>query len=83
MARDTLFSLLPAKLADGLIAQASTVALAPDQVLFRTGDACDGCYHVIEGLLKDARFQLISADYHPPLYGTYLAQKPLTNGESK
>jgi hypothetical protein len=43
MARDTLFSLLPAKLAEGLIAQASPVALAPDQVLFRTGDACDGC----------------------------------------
>jgi CRP/FNR family cyclic AMP-dependent transcriptional regulator len=54
MARDTLFSVLPAKLAEGLIAQASTVALPPDQVLFRTGDACDGCYHVIEGLLKVA-----------------------------
>jgi CRP-like cAMP-binding protein len=52
MARDTLFSLLPPKLAEGLIAQAGTVALAPDQVLFRTGDACDGCYHVIDGLLK-------------------------------
>jgi CRP-like cAMP-binding protein len=52
MARDTLFSILPAKLAEGLIGQAGTVALAPDQVLFRTGDACDGCYHVIEGLLK-------------------------------
>ena len=54
MARDTLFSLLPARLAEGLIAQASTVALTPDQVLFRTGDACDGCYHVIDGLLKVA-----------------------------
>ena len=54
MARDTLFSLLPAKLAEGLVSQASTVALAPDQVLFRTGDACDGCYHVIEGVLKVA-----------------------------
>src|SRR5215471_15114923 len=52
MARDTLFSILPAKLAEGLIGQARTVALTPDQVLFRTGDACDGCYHVIEGLLK-------------------------------
>ena len=52
MARDTLFSILPAKLAEGLIGQARTVALAPDQVLFRTGAACDGCYHVIEGLLK-------------------------------
>ena len=52
MARDTLFSVLPPGLAEGLIGRARTVALAPDQVLFRTGDACDGCYHVIEGLLK-------------------------------
>src|SRR5262249_2837247 len=52
MARDTLFSVLPPKLAEGLIGQAGTVALAPDQILFRTGDPCDGCYHVIEGLLK-------------------------------
>ena len=54
MARDTLFSVLPPNLADGLISQARTVALRPDQVLFRTGDACDGCYHVLEGLLKVA-----------------------------
>src|SRR5262245_24417441 len=52
MARDTLFSVLPAKLVEVLIAQACTVALAPDQVLFRTGDPCNGCYHVIDGLLK-------------------------------
>jgi CRP-like cAMP-binding protein len=54
MARDTLFSVLPPKLADGLIGQARTVALTPDQMLFRVGDACDGCYHVIDGLLKVA-----------------------------
>ncbi len=35
---------------------------------------------VIEGLLKEAGYQLISADYHPPVYGTYVAQKPLANG---
>jgi CRP-like cAMP-binding protein len=52
MARDTLFSVLPPKLVEGLIGQARTVALTPDQVLFRTGDACDGCYHVVDGLLK-------------------------------
>jgi CRP-like cAMP-binding protein len=52
MARDTLFSVLPPALAEGLIAQASTVELAPDQTLFRNGDPCDGCYHVIDGLLK-------------------------------
>jgi CRP/FNR family cyclic AMP-dependent transcriptional regulator len=54
MARDTLFSVLPPALAEGLIARASTVELAPDQTLFRNGDACDGCYHVIDGLLKVA-----------------------------
>ena len=52
MARDTLFSVLPPPLADGLTSLASTVELAPDQTLFRTGDACDGCYHVVDGLLK-------------------------------
>jgi CRP/FNR family transcriptional regulator, cyclic AMP receptor protein len=52
MARDTLFSVLPPPLAEGLIAQASTVELAPDQTLFRNGDPCNGCYHVIDGLLK-------------------------------
>jgi CRP-like cAMP-binding protein len=52
MARDTLFSVLPPALAEGLIAQASTVELTPDQTLFRNGDPCDGCYHVIDGLLK-------------------------------
>ena len=52
MARDTLFSVLPPALAEGLIAQARTVELTPDQTLFRTGDACDGCYHVIDGLMK-------------------------------
>jgi CRP/FNR family cyclic AMP-dependent transcriptional regulator len=54
MARDNLLSVLPANLADGLIGQASTVALTADQTLFRCGDPCDGCYHVIEGLLKVA-----------------------------
>jgi len=54
MARDTLFSALPPALAEGLIARASTVELAPDQTLFRNGDPCDGCYHVIDGLLKVA-----------------------------
>jgi CRP/FNR family cyclic AMP-dependent transcriptional regulator len=52
MTRDTLFSVLPTDLSAALIRQASTVALAPDQMLFAAGDACDGCYHVVEGLLK-------------------------------
>lgn len=32
---------------------------------------------VIEGLLKAARFAVVSAEYQPPVYGTYLARKPL------
>jgi 2-polyprenyl-3-methyl-5-hydroxy-6-metoxy-1,4-benzoquinol methylase len=31
---------------------------------------------VIERMLCDAGFALISADYHAPLHGTYLLQKP-------
>lgn len=31
---------------------------------------------VIEGLLKAARFALLSTDYQAPIYATYLAQKP-------
>jgi len=52
MERDTLLSVLPGDLSASLIRQADTVALAPDQRLFAAGDPCDGCYHVIEGLLK-------------------------------
>jgi CRP/FNR family transcriptional regulator, cyclic AMP receptor protein len=52
MSRDTLFSVLPADLSARLIGQASTVTLAPNEKLFAAGDPCDGCYHVIEGLLK-------------------------------
>jgi CRP/FNR family cyclic AMP-dependent transcriptional regulator len=52
MERDTLLSVLPGDLSASLIRQADTVALAPDQSLFAAGDPCDGCYHVIEGLLK-------------------------------
>jgi len=50
--RDSLLSVLPADLSEGLIALSTPVTLATNQTLFRTGDACDGCYHVVEGLLK-------------------------------
>lgn len=36
---------------------------------------------VIERMLTDAKFALLEADYHPPVYGAYRARKPLTNGE--
>jgi CRP-like cAMP-binding protein len=52
MTRDTLLAVLPGDLSASLIRQADTVALAPDQTLFAAGDPCDGCYHVVEGLLK-------------------------------
>jgi CRP-like cAMP-binding protein len=52
MTRDTLFSVLPPDLSAGLIGRAETVALAAHKTLFRAGDPYDGCYHVIEGLLK-------------------------------
>jgi 2-polyprenyl-3-methyl-5-hydroxy-6-metoxy-1,4-benzoquinol methylase len=35
---------------------------------------------VIEGLLKNAGFTLEQADYHAPLYGTYVARKPANGG---
>ena len=52
MTRDTLFSILPEELSAGLIENSETVTLAPGQALFRVGDPCDGCYHIVEGLLK-------------------------------
>jgi 2-polyprenyl-3-methyl-5-hydroxy-6-metoxy-1,4-benzoquinol methylase len=36
---------------------------------------------VIERMLVDAGFELVSADYHAPLHGTYLLRKP-KHGES-
>jgi CRP-like cAMP-binding protein len=45
-------SILPADLAAALFAQARIVPLAAGQTLFQAGDACNGCYQAIEGLLK-------------------------------
>src|SRR5215467_7579420 len=50
--RDSLLSVLPADLSAGLLALSHPVVLAANKTLFRTGDACDGCYQVVEGLLK-------------------------------
>jgi CRP-like cAMP-binding protein len=50
--QDTLLSVLPADLSAGLFKQSRAVTLAPNQMLFVTGDAGDGCYRVDEGLLK-------------------------------
>jgi hypothetical protein len=32
-------------------------------------------------MLTDAGFTLVSVDYHAPLHGTYLLQKPKTGGQ--
>jgi CRP-like cAMP-binding protein len=52
MTRDTPFSALPADFAAALFGQARTVALGRNQTLFRAGDPCDGCYRIVDGLLK-------------------------------
>jgi 2-polyprenyl-3-methyl-5-hydroxy-6-metoxy-1,4-benzoquinol methylase len=58
-------------------------AYSRDEVATHVRDEHSTFGWVIEGLLKEARFSLVSADYHAPVYGTYLAQKPMTNGKSK
>jgi CRP-like cAMP-binding protein len=49
---DTILSVLPAEVAKSLFAQARTVTLARNQILFLSGDSADGCYLIQEGLLK-------------------------------
>jgi CRP/FNR family transcriptional regulator, cyclic AMP receptor protein len=51
MQRD-IFSVFPDSLSAELFGKARVVTFARNQTLFRAGDACDGCYRVIEGLLK-------------------------------
>src|SRR6478609_8672778 len=48
----SLFSVFPDTLAAKLFANARTVKLAADEVLFVAGDPGDGCYCVEQGLLK-------------------------------
>ena len=47
-----LFSALPSHLSAHLFANAKSVHLAAEQVLFLAGDAGDGCYRIEKGLLK-------------------------------
>ena len=47
-----LLSRLPEQLFRGLFSRATTVRLKTDEVLFLTGDPGDGCYRVLDGLLK-------------------------------
>jgi CRP/FNR family transcriptional regulator, cyclic AMP receptor protein len=52
MTRETSFLALPADFAEKLFGHAETVTLPRNQTLFRAGDSGDGCYRVIDGLLK-------------------------------
>src|SRR5262245_34012130 len=47
-----LLSRLPEHLSRSLFSRAKTVRLKTDEVLFLAGDPGDGCYRVLDGLLK-------------------------------
>jgi CRP/FNR family transcriptional regulator, cyclic AMP receptor protein len=53
-ANQGLLSRLPEHLLRSLFSRATTVRLKPDEVLFLAGDPGDGCYRVLDGLLKVA-----------------------------
>jgi len=38
-------------------------------------------HNLIERMLTEVGFTLVSADYHAPLHGTYLLQKPRPGGQ--
>jgi CRP-like cAMP-binding protein len=52
MTHDTPFSVLPADIVAALFAEAEPVTVVRNQTLFLAGDPCDGCYRIVEGLLK-------------------------------
>ncbi len=52
MARKSDAMVFPPEVVAKLFGQARPVALARNRTLFRAGDACDGCYQIIDGLVK-------------------------------
>jgi CRP/FNR family transcriptional regulator, cyclic AMP receptor protein len=52
MTPNTPSSVLPADFTAALFGQARTVTRTRNQALFHAGEPCDGCYRVVEGLLK-------------------------------
>jgi CRP/FNR family cyclic AMP-dependent transcriptional regulator len=52
MTHESPFSVLPADIVAALFAAAEPVTVARNQTLFLAGDPCDGCYRVVDGLLK-------------------------------
>src|SRR6201996_5298618 len=51
-----------------------------DSVMTHMRDEYSTFGWVMEGMLTEAGFTLVSADYHAPLHGTYLLQKPDKQG---
>src|SRR6266581_45847 len=55
---------------------------ARDSVVAHMRDEYSTFGWVMERMLTDAGFQLVSADYHAPLHGTYLLRKPKSGEQS-
>jgi len=53
-----------------------------DSVMTHMRDEYSTFGWVIEGILTDVGFTLVSADYHAPLHGTYLLRKPKSGEQS-
>ena len=49
-----LLTRLPEQLFRSLFSRATTVRIKTDEVLFHAGDPGDGCYRVLDGILKVA-----------------------------
>jgi CRP-like cAMP-binding protein len=58
----SLLAGLPARLTTDLFANARSVRLAADKVLFLAGDSGDGCYRIEDGLLKVAMMSRSGAE---------------------
>ena len=52
MTSDRRNSVLPADFVAELFGSARAVPLARNKTLFLAGDPCDGCYRIVDGLLK-------------------------------
>src|SRR6266853_1794597 len=55
---------------------------ARDSVVTHMRDEYSTFGWVMERMLTDVGFQLVSADYHAPLHGTYLLRKPKSGEQS-
>lgn len=58
----SLLAALPEHLSRSLFTNATSVRLAPEEVLFLAGDAGDGCYRVEQGLLKVTMVSRLGAE---------------------